>query len=121
MMSLTVLIVDDHDGFRSRVHCLLQLSGFVVVGEAATGAQAIKTVEQLRPGLVLLDVQLPDTDGLQVARRLTAQARAPIVVLTSSRDASDYGLHLRKCGAQGFIPKSELSGVSLRAILSSYL
>jgi DNA-binding NarL/FixJ family response regulator len=116
-MNATILIVDDHDAFRSWARCLLQASGFVVVGEASKGVQAIETAEQVRPDLVLLDVQLPDIDGLLVARRLAALARAPIVVLTSSRDASDYGLRLGACGARGFIPKSKLSVAALEAFL----
>jgi DNA-binding NarL/FixJ family response regulator len=109
-----------HGGrFRSWVHHLLQISGFVVVGEASNGEQAIKTAERLRSDLILLDIQLSDIDGLRVARCLTAQASAPIVVLTSSRDASDYGLRLHDCDAQGLIPISELSGATLVALLSS--
>jgi DNA-binding NarL/FixJ family response regulator len=116
-MSPTILVVDDHGGFRSWAHRLLQVSGFVVVGEAANGIQAIEAAGRLRPDLVLLDVQLPDIDGPEVSRRLTAQPRAPIVVLTSSRDASDYGCQLRECGARGFISKNKLSGAALEAFL----
>jgi DNA-binding NarL/FixJ family response regulator len=119
-MRPTILIVDDHDVFRSWAHRLLQISGFVVVGESSNGVQAIKTAEKLRPDLVLLDVQLPDIDGLQVARRLTAKVGAPIVVLTSSRDPSDYGFRLRECGARGFIPKSKLSGAALEVFLTPH-
>jgi DNA-binding NarL/FixJ family response regulator len=66
---------------------------------------------------VLLDVQLPDIDGLQVARLLTTQIGGPIVVLTSSRDASDYGPFLLQCDARGFIPKSKLSGPALKELI----
>jgi DNA-binding NarL/FixJ family response regulator len=117
-VSATILIVDDHNDFRSWVHRLLQTTGFVVIGEASNGVKAIEAVEQLRPDVVLLDIQLPDIDGLQVAYRLTRQTKCPIVVLTSSRDESDYGCRLRECGARGFIPKSKLSEAVLQALLT---
>lgn len=117
-MNITILIVDDHDVFRLWARCVLQASGFVVVGEASNGAQAIENAKLLQPDLVLLDVQLPDIDGLQVARRLTAEPGGPIVVLTSSRDVSDYGLSPEECGARGFISKSKLSGTALQAFLN---
>src|SRR5207244_12728343 len=84
-VSCTVLIVDDHEEFRLAARALLERCGFVVVGEAADGGSAIAEAERLRPRLVLLDVQLPDLDGFQVAARLAEAGHAPTVVLTSSR------------------------------------
>src|SRR3954454_201506 len=66
----TVLIVDDHAGFRSLARRLLEAAGYEVVGEAHDGASAIELAWGLRPAIVLLDVQLPDLDGFEVARRL---------------------------------------------------
>jgi len=83
-----VLIVDDHDGFRSFAAALLQAEGFEVVGQAADGESALEAAERLRPDLVLLDVQLPDLDGFEVAERLTATSEPPAVVLVSTRDAA---------------------------------
>ena len=69
---MTVLIVDDHDGFRDSARALLEAEGFAVVGDAADGATAVAAVERLRPDVVLVDVQLPDVDGFTVAGRLGA-------------------------------------------------
>jgi DNA-binding NarL/FixJ family response regulator len=114
----TVLIVDDHDGFRMTARALLQAEGFDVVGEAATGVAALRAAGDLHPDLVLLDVQLPDFDGFEVAVRLRARnGNGPDVVLTSSRDASEYGALVKQSGARGFVPKGELSGAALTALI----
>jgi len=112
----TVLIVDDHAAFRASARALLEAEGFKVVGEAADGAEAVEAVAVLRPAIVLLDVQLPDLDGLAVAEQLAAAPDAPAVVLISSRDAATYGPRLQATPARGFIPKSGLSGEALAAL-----
>jgi DNA-binding NarL/FixJ family response regulator len=114
-MPQTVLIVDDHAGFRQAARALLEAEGYEVVGESATGGEALETAARLRPDLVLLDVGLPDRDGIEVAGLLTRSDRHLAVVLTSSRDASDYP-PLGHCGARGFIPKGELTGPALAAL-----
>ncbi len=117
-MSITALVVDDHAGFRTSARFLLEMEGFVVVGEAADGAAAVDAAVRLRPDLVLLDVQLPDSQGYDVARRILAQGIDTRIVLVSSRDASDYGDSITSSGAVGFISKGELSGDRLRALLA---
>jgi DNA-binding NarL/FixJ family response regulator len=114
----TVLIVDDHPSFRATARRLLEAEGFEVVGEAGDGEAAIAAVERLRPEVVLLDVQLPDMDGFAVAASLPRNGRGPAVVLTSSRDASEFGGLVEQCGARGFVPKAELSGRRLAALLA---
>jgi DNA-binding NarL/FixJ family response regulator len=116
-MSMTALVVDDHAGFRTSARFLLEIEGFEVVGEAADGASAIEAVERLRPELVLLDVQLPDGQGYDVARQIFERGLTPRIVLVSSRDESDYGDKVRTSGAVGFLNKAELSGDRLRALL----
>jgi DNA-binding NarL/FixJ family response regulator len=113
----TVLIVDDHDGFRESARALLEAEGFVVVGDAADGAAALAAVRQLRPDVVLLDIRLPDVDGFAVAERLAALPEPPGVVLISSRDAAAYGPRLDATSACGFLAKRELSGASLAALV----
>jgi two-component system response regulator EvgA len=89
-----------------------------VVGEAENGVGALRRARELHPDVVLLDVQLPDFDGFEVAARLTSMnGTAPAVVLTSSRDGSDFGPLVAQSGARGFIPKGELSGAALKAVL----
>jgi DNA-binding NarL/FixJ family response regulator len=118
-MTRTVLIVDDHPSFRATARALLESEGFRVVGEAKDGREAIEQVERHRPELVLLDVQLPDTTGFDVARTLAhSNGGGPAIVLVSSRDASDYGDEISACGARGFVPKGELSGAAVRALLT---
>jgi CheY-like chemotaxis protein len=113
----TVLIVDDHIRFRATARRWLESEGFDVVGEAADGADALEAAARLRPDLVLLDVQLPDIDGFQVAARLRLNDHGPAVVLTSSRDAAEFGGLVARSGARGLIPKAELSGTRLTALL----
>lgn len=116
-MSKTVLIVDDHAGFRSWTRSLLETEGFLVVGETADGTSAITAARDLCPDVVLLDVMLPDVSGFEVARRLAALADPPIVVLVSTREAGDYGDVIGHSAAAGFICKPDLTGTALRDAL----
>jgi DNA-binding NarL/FixJ family response regulator len=113
----TILIVDDHPSFRATARAILEADGFEVVGEAEDGASALEAVHRLRPDVVLLDVQLPDMDGFTVATALGSNGYMPTIVLTSSRDAADFGPLVSECGARGFVPKAELSGAALHAVL----
>jgi DNA-binding NarL/FixJ family response regulator len=116
-MGMTVLIVDDHPSFRASAKTLLEAEGYEIVGEAENGAAALEAVKELQPDLVLLDVQLPDMDGFEVAGQLRALVDPPFVVLTSSRDSADYGRCIQVCGACGFVPKADLSGAAIAALL----
>jgi DNA-binding NarL/FixJ family response regulator len=113
----TVLIVDDHDEFRSAARDVLEADGFTVVGEAADGEEAMEAVAALRPAVVLLDIRLPGADGLAVAEVLAAGPDPPVIVLVSSRDRVAYGPRLARTPARGFIPKSELSGAALARLV----
>jgi CheY-like chemotaxis protein len=116
-MGKTVLIVDDHPSFRASARRMLEADGYDVV-EAEDGGAALAAAQRLRPDLVLLDVQLPDIDGFEVARRLLdANGRTPQIVLTSSHDSTELGEAIGLSGARGFIPKGELTGTALAALL----
>ena len=117
-MGTTVLIVDDHRGFREGARRMLEAAGYVVVGEAADGASALAAAERLHPQIVLLDIQLPDLDGFVVSERLASDAHPPAVVLISSRDESAYRQRLAASTARGFIAKSDLSGPALATLVS---
>jgi CheY-like chemotaxis protein len=116
-MAARVLIVDDHPAFRAAARRLLELEGYDVVGEAEDGLSALAAARALRPDFILLDVQLPDLDGFEVAERLSGDEDPPAVVLTSSRDRSDYGPCLATSPACGFLPKAELSAAGIADIL----
>ena len=116
-MAVTVMIVDDHASFRLLARRILESEGFDVVGEAADAEEADVLALRLRPQLVLVDIQLPGEDGLSLATRLATGPGQPAVVLTSSRDVSDYGPRVAECGARGFIPKAELTGKAIHELL----
>jgi CheY-like chemotaxis protein len=113
----TIVVVDDHPTFRATACALLEAEGFVVVGEAADGLTALEVIERLAPDVVLLDVQLPDIDGFEVAARVAVFDAPPVIVLTSSRDARDFGSLIADSGARGFIEKAELSGEAMAALI----
>jgi DNA-binding NarL/FixJ family response regulator len=93
--------------------------GFVAVGEARSGEEAVVAAGLLRPDLVLMDVNLPGIDGLEATRRIRAQSVAPVVLLLSTWDRDDVGAG--QCGAAEYIPKSrfgpELLAVAWRRAL----
>ena len=113
----TILIVDDNAGFRVQARAVLESDGFEVVGEATDGESGLDAARSLRPDLVLLDLGLPDIDGFEVARVLAIDGPPPLVVLTSSREASAYGPRLSVSRVLGFIAKDDLSGVAIRSLL----
>jgi DNA-binding NarL/FixJ family response regulator len=112
-----VLVVDDHTSFRRCATALLFSVGFEVVGEAEDGASALAAADELEPDRVLLDIELPDLDGFEVARRLLAISPDLQIVLVSSRDESQYGPLIRTSGARGFVAKGELSGTAIGSLL----
>jgi DNA-binding NarL/FixJ family response regulator len=116
-MGRRILIVDDHAGFRTSARRILEAHGFDVVGEAEDGMSGVSMASELRPEVVLLDLQLPDIDGFEVAAQLRDAGVAAAVVLTSSRDWSDVCKRQKAAGAVGFIPKDELSGTRLRDLV----
>ena len=113
----TLLIVDDHPSFRATARLLLETQGFTVVGEADDGMSAVRAAHDLRPDVVLLDVNLPDIDGFEVAERLTANGSGPAVVLCSSREATEFGDAVARSGACGFLTKADLSGDAVRELV----
>ena len=116
---MKVVVADDHrlmvEGIR---RALEGAEDIEIVGEASTGSQVLPLVRRLHPDVVLLDVQLPDGDGFMVASWLAREQPGAVVVLTSSRDASDYGDRVA-ASACGFIGKSELSGERFTALVGA--
>jgi DNA-binding NarL/FixJ family response regulator len=116
-MPVTVLLVDDDAAFRARIRAVLTERGYEIVGEAATLAQARAAVAELVPEALLLDVNLPDGNGIRFAEELSAKASAPRVMLTSNDPGGAPAGLVRRSGASGFVSKAELITADLRAYL----
>ena len=112
-MRPTVLLLDDHDGFRARARVMLEAEGFDVVAEATEGTAAIEAAGRLHPDVALVDVSLPGLDGFGVAARLRADGSAGRIVLISGRNREDYGDRVERSAADDFIAKADLSGARL--------
>jgi DNA-binding NarL/FixJ family response regulator len=117
-MAASVLIVDDHAGFRRSARRILEIDGYEIVGEAEDGRAAIEAAGRLTPDIVLLDVSLPDLDGFEVAREIAKLPGAPAIVLTSSHDREDFGESLPSSRAAGFVAKDELCGAAVAALVA---
>ena len=118
-MGRRLLIIDDHPGFRASVRRTLSRHGFDVVGEAEDGQSGFDLACSLHPEVMLIDLQLPDMDGFEVATLVRDSEELDCcVVLTSSRDWSDVCSRRRDVGALAFVPKNELSGTRLLDIVS---
>lgn len=115
-MCASVLIVDDHEGFRAGARRMLESGGWNVVGEAADGAAGVDAARSLTPDVVLLDLNLPDASGLDLVAALSTVAA---VVLTSTHEEEELDELARTSGACGFLPKSDLSGEALAAIVAA--
>jgi DNA-binding NarL/FixJ family response regulator len=111
-MARTVLVVDDSPAFRTSARMLLQARGYEVVGIAESVAAGLAKARELKPDCVLLDVNLPDGDGVSAARWFDGAA----VVLVSTLDASALG-DVEASGARGFVPKAELASPRLVELL----
>src|SRR4051812_19658919 len=117
-MPCRVLVVDDDAAFRDLASDLLGGLGLHVVGEAGTFADGAAAADALRPDAALVDVGLPDGDGLELARRIAALPSSPRVVITSSDADAVTDDTARGLGAVGFLPKTELANGSLRELLT---
>ena len=116
-MPCSVLVVDDDAGFRTLAARTLSSWGHAVVGEAGTFAEGLARSTELRPEAVLVDIGLPDGDGLVLAQRLSALPWRPRVVLISSDSDAANEATARRMGAIGFVPKEELPGSALRRLI----
>jgi DNA-binding NarL/FixJ family response regulator len=116
---LRYLIVDDSRHFRAAARVLLRREGMAVVGVAANSAEAMQRVEELRPDVVLVDIDLGGESGLELARRLHRNADpAPArVILISTHSEQDYAELISSSPAVGFLPKAELSAAAIRRLL----
>jgi CheY-like chemotaxis protein len=115
----SVLVIDDDDAFRALTARLLRSWGHTLVHEAESFADGLARTADLRPEAVLVDVGLPDGDGLLLAQRIAAQPWQPLVVIVSSdAEAADHAAVLR-AGAAAFVPKEDLPNGRLRSMLDT--
>lgn len=107
-MSVKVLIVDDQAPFREAARAVVEATdGFAVVGESETGEASVKAAHDLRPDLVLMDVNLPGINGLEATREILRDSNGVVVVLLlSTYEEEEYGPKAAECGASAYIPKS---------------
>jgi DNA-binding NarL/FixJ family response regulator len=117
-MSLRCLIVDDNSSFRQEMCGLLEEQGIDVVGGAGSEVEALQQIAQLRPDVVLIDIDLGEESGLALARRLEAGAHpVPRVILISAHEEGDYADLIEASPAVGFVAKMELSAGAITRIL----
>lgn len=117
-MKNSVLVIDDDVAFRGLARRMLADCGLTVVGEAGTAAEGSAAAMRLRPVAALVDVMLPDGDGVALATELAGLPWAPRVLLTSSAaDLAD--VEVDRSGAVGFLPKQELPNAPLDRLLGS--
>jgi two-component system, NarL family, invasion response regulator UvrY len=110
-----VLVVDDHRGFRAAASAVLRrVSGFSVVGQAASAEEALEQCEALHPDLVLMDIRLPEMNGVDATRLLTGRAPDTVVVLVSTYPPEDLPWDVGGCGAAGYLRKEDLSPRALQ-------
>jgi DNA-binding NarL/FixJ family response regulator len=117
-VSNTVLIVDDDPDFRGLASRIVSGLGCDVVGEAGTFADAVAAAAALHPEAVLVDVELPDGNGVALTGQLVALPWRPRVVLTSSDPHAVTAATAERVGAVGFLPKSDLTDGSLHRLLT---
>jgi DNA-binding NarL/FixJ family response regulator len=112
-----VLIVDDQAPFRTVARTVVALApGFSIVGEAETGEQALDHVDELHPGLILMDINLPGISGIEATRRITAADPSATVILLSTYTEDDLPADARTCGAAAYVHKEDMSPALLRRI-----
>jgi DNA-binding NarL/FixJ family response regulator len=115
------LIVDDNGLFLDAARVLLEREGLTVVGVAATGAEAIRQAEELRPDVILVDISLGEESGFDLAQRLVEDGlgHEAVVILISTRTEEEFGDLIAASPAAGFLPKADLSASEVRRIVDA--
>jgi len=116
-----VLVVDDQAIFRLAAHDVVEATpGFEAVGEASSGKEALGLVRELRPELVLIDVRMPEMDGVETARRITESRAELVLVLISVDEEAELPADAETCGAATFIRKQDFGPAALQNIWTVY-
>jgi DNA-binding NarL/FixJ family response regulator len=112
----TIVIADDFAGFRRYVRSKLQGNGFQIVAEAANGLEAVAKVAMVQPDLVLLDIQMPNLNGLEAAAQIRSIAAKSKILLVSQNTDPDIVRAAMSAGAAGYLCKSKINGALVPAI-----
>lgn len=117
MLPIKIVIADDHALLRQGIKNVLSLEpDFDIIGEAADGEEAISKIESLKPDILLLDVNMPRMNGLEVTRRLKAEGTAVKVIILTIHDDENYVIEVVKAGAVGYLLKDIEPGMLVKAI-----
>ena len=113
----SVLVVDDQAPFRSAARAVLRrLDGFEFAGEASSGLEAIELVDRLRPALVLMDINMPEMNGIEATRAIVSRDPEVVVILCSTYDAGDLPPEVATSGARAYLNKEHLGADALRRL-----
>ena len=117
MNKIKVLLVDDHAIMRDGIRALLSLHDDIkIVGEASEGQEAIEKTQDLSPDVVVMDVAMPDMDGIEATRRIRKQSPKVKVIVLTQYDNKEYILSAIKAGAAGYVPKRALGSELVSAV-----
>jgi two-component system, NarL family, invasion response regulator UvrY len=120
--AVSVLVVDDQLPFRRAARAVVDLTdGFAMVGEAASGAEALELVQSLAPALVLMDINMEPMNGFEATRRIVDMAPTTAVVLLSTYNAEDLPADASSCGAVGYVHKEDFGPTVLTDLWAEHL
>ncbi|MDP9265250.1 MAG: response regulator transcription factor [Chloroflexota bacterium] len=116
-MTIRVLIVDDHELARRGIIAMISgAPGIEIVGEAGSGREATECARRLLPDVVLMDVRMPDMDGLEATRQIKSERPRTAVVILTVHDNADYRVEALKVGAAGYLLKDITRGQLIQAV-----
>ncbi|MBD0267924.1 response regulator transcription factor [Pseudanabaena sp. FACHB-2040] len=119
MPPLRILLVDDSLPFLESATRFLATETYLeIVGRALSGKEALTQVSQLRPDLVLMDLAMPEMNGLEATRQIKLQTDAPYIIVLTLNDNNEYRIAAEAVGADGFVPKLDFSDALLPLISS---
>ncbi len=106
MENITVLVVDDHTLMRQGLRRILEEAGMTVVGEAENGVRAVELEPELDPGVILMDIQMPEMDGIEATRRIKGKNEDATIVMLTMHEEEQFLFEAIKAGAIGYLLKS---------------
>jgi len=117
MKKIKVLLVDDHAIMRDGISAILSLHYDIdMIGEASEGQEAIEKTRELSPDVVIMDVAMPDMDGIEATRRIRKESPNVKIIMLTQYDNKEYVLSAIKAGAAGYVPKRALGSELVSAV-----